>query len=84
MPTNHYVLREHLAIFRFSSLGIQCAKINEVENALKERAEIKVDPFASESSIVTDAPRDCSAQILFTYFVHNYQKLITSTNFITL
>ena len=48
MPTNHYVLREHLAIFRFSSLGIQCAKINEVEKALKERAEIKVDPFASE------------------------------------
>ena len=33
----------------FSNLGIQCIKKRDVEDALKLREEIRVDPFQSES-----------------------------------
>lgn len=32
----------------FSNLGIQCVKKRDVEDALKLREEIRVDPFQSE------------------------------------
>ncbi len=36
-----------LCILRFPNLGIQCAKKRDVPKALKERQEIRVDPFSS-------------------------------------
>lgn len=32
----------------FSNLGIQCVKKRDIEDALKVREEIRVDPFRSE------------------------------------
>lgn len=32
----------------FSNLGIQCVKKRDIEEALKTREEIRVDPFRSE------------------------------------
>lgn len=34
--------------YMFSNLGIQCVKKKEVEQALKLREEIRVDPYASK------------------------------------
>jgi c-Rel proto-oncogene protein len=34
----------------FSNLGIQCVKRRDIEEALKTREEIRVDPYRSESS----------------------------------
>lgn len=36
----------------FSNLGIQCVKKRDVEDALKLREEIRVDPFQSELEYV--------------------------------
>ncbi len=35
-------------IVSFSNLGIQCVKKKDIEDALKEREEIRVDPFRSK------------------------------------
>lgn len=35
----------------FSNLGIQCVKKKDVEEALKLREEIRVDPYQSKSSV---------------------------------
>lgn len=32
----------------FNNLGIQCIRKKDIEEALKKREEIKVDPFKSE------------------------------------
>lgn len=32
----------------FANLGIQCVKKKDIEESLKEREEIKVDPFRSK------------------------------------
>ena len=36
----------------FPSLGVQCIKKKEIEEALLLRQEIRVDPFQSESFII--------------------------------
>lgn len=33
---------------QFSNLGIQCVKKRDIEDALKQREEIRVDPFRSK------------------------------------
>ena len=37
-----------ICVFSFPQLGIQCAKKKDVEDALKLRREINVDPYQSE------------------------------------
>jgi c-Rel proto-oncogene protein len=42
----------------FSNLGIQCVKKKDIENALRVREEIKVDPFMSKFECRCDAVAD--------------------------
>ena len=42
-PSNVFI-----CVFSFPQLGIQCAKKKDVEDALKLRREINVDPYQSE------------------------------------
>ena len=42
-PSNVFI-----SVFSFPQLGIQCAKKKDVEDALKLRREINVDPYQSE------------------------------------
>lgn len=39
-----------LYLFSFPQLGIQCAKKKDVDDALKLRREINVDPYQSEEN----------------------------------
>jgi hypothetical protein len=57
----------------FSNLGVQCVKKRDIEEALRTREEIRVDPFRSEKNFVEISKN-------FSYLIHFQLDTLTVAN----